>query len=899
MPSNDLFLENIPRRRLNACDSDPSPIWESPTASSTLVQLSTAATTTAATSIIPTPPMSGDIVDVDNGGHHHSRHHHHPRLSHSASSSFPFADYMNFLPGFPASPPPNLDDDDEDFDDVDEEGNPQHRRRHHRGGDRRSLLRLIPDSIASHAPSTICLLLRDFRLFDSHEYQLRLSSIVASSSSSSSSSSRDFRNSGGEAPLPPPQHVVNPPIVLPCRYQNSYALTADVPAHVPPGRRLAEVIDVDGGGDLPSDPPVIASASLTVDSVTESLSRLVESSSNPLSALADALGLDVSDNATLDRHLCKLFRQNTPYEPFDRALRLGSSSMTSTSVAVGAARETTRKYPSLLHLAAAYGLKDLCANMIDCPGVEALQRMTNVDGATPRDLASAAGFHELAAFLDDYQRQKEVVEAARITMYKKITQAVGLYDKTYDKTYYMCMSPSQQDDDNAAAAAGGKPPCGQCGRIADDVAASAAASVALSPGYDLHYCGGPSFSNDDAAPVSATVDASNASVVGAAATVDDATADSLPAAVKPGQEESFESVFGSETADVTDVSAVDDAAAGLDDVRLQPMAAAACCIPTSSADVSAENGSSPLSSTPHDAMMIATTTMTTPATAKMEAVETEQPRHAGSAVSVPSPIENRTDRSIVASSSTDFDEAALTKSFSYQNEARSGGSDWGLSMDFPANNSSNNNNNKNNNGGAAEESIGSPGRAETRPRSEDLGYVTMSSSRPDDHSPLLQLPQTQHRNSLCSYNRRSYCAGAKDQIYKTNQQQRERHSIHETLSDIKSVNDKNNNKNNNSNNDLEVDFSNEYMKMSKVDASSTPCLISAEAIKLEAGDTLFGISPSKSIHQSLPADPAHPVVATVNGGGETDPAGEGARYCESVVEAIRLQPRERDRGCRV
>ena len=372
MPSNDLFLENLPRRRLNACDSDPSPVWEQPPPSSSSSSAATLvprlSISTSATSSVSTPvttgdnysvPISGAIVASPRQQQQQPQHHHQPQSylqprqhsSHSASS-FTFPDYINFLPDFTAT---RVDDDDEDA---------------VLRGRRTARPRLIPDFVSSNSATTICVLFQELRLYNSRVYQLRLTDVARVDDEEDAGADDDdnavARQANYEendvAGVLSTERLVST-VSLPCVYLNAYALTCDIPAHLAPGLRRARVIDATSGSD--SGVEFGAPAFLTVDSASESLSRLIESSTNPLSALADALGLDVSDNATLDRHLCKLFRQNTPYEPFDRALRLSSSSSSPSSP-----RPTSRKYPSLLHLAAAYGLKDLCANMIDCPGVE-------------------------------------------------------------------------------------------------------------------------------------------------------------------------------------------------------------------------------------------------------------------------------------------------------------------------------------------------------------------------------------------------------------------------------------------------------------------------------------------------------------------------------------------------
>ena len=683
-------------------------------------------------------------------------------MSHSSSSLFPFADYINFQPGFTAASACD--------DGNGENGFP--------GSHESTYLRLIPDIVACNSSSPVCLLFRDLRLFDSHAYNLRLIPTTCPTTNGENNAHNGVVSgvNGLHGTWPGATNRANhhsspavnaeptstsSTLIFPCQYQNKYALTCELPAHLPPGRHLVEVVDSSSSDSL----YVVGSASLLVDSVSESLSRLIESSSNPLSALADALGLDVSDNATLDRHLCKLFRQNTPYEPFDRALRLSSSSSSAS-----APRETTRKYPSLLHLASAYGLKDLCANMVDCPGVEALQRMTNVDGATPQDLAHAAGFHELATFLASYQRNREVVDAARVTLYRKFTQAVGLYDV---KSHYMLTPPHSPPDRDERRSASGN-------------------------GADA-----PTTRSSDAAFTSPTAAAGVSKVQ------------------KPNQEESFESVFGSDGVGVDPgvVSQAGDTALGGD-----LNGVAACCLPSPS------NG--------RRLNEIAIPSLPSAASSSMTIAATSQPIQRFSLTSTDDRIERSQSRCDDGLIRDGADESNCMGS----NENGEDGRLHSVVIDD-----------------ADDVDLS---RLVVRQTSEDLGYVTMSSSRQDDSSdtPKQQRRQNQEplpTTELLSPNRRNYVNSHPVPV--TSRSHSERHSVHSPESAFHVHGSRNNDRRSfghsfSQSMSPEDDFSNEYMKMSKVDATSTPCLLTAETILRETGGALFGISPTKPhlLEQPLP-----------------------------------------------
>lgn len=62
----------------------------------------------------------------------------------------------------------------------------------------------------------------------------------------------------------------------------------------------------------------------------------------------------------------------------------------------------TEEFPTLLHFAAKYGLNELCAMLLDCPGVESACQIKNKNGLTPADLAAMENHGCLASMLDKF-----------------------------------------------------------------------------------------------------------------------------------------------------------------------------------------------------------------------------------------------------------------------------------------------------------------------------------------------------------------------------------------------------------------------------------------------------------------------------------------------------------------
>lgn len=65
-------------------------------------------------------------------------------------------------------------------------------------------------------------------------------------------------------------------------------------------------------------------------------------------------------------------------------------------------RRSKKETPTILHFAAKFGLKELCAELLTCPGAAQAFTLENVHGLLPNDIAAAQGHGELEKFLTDY-----------------------------------------------------------------------------------------------------------------------------------------------------------------------------------------------------------------------------------------------------------------------------------------------------------------------------------------------------------------------------------------------------------------------------------------------------------------------------------------------------------------
>ena len=60
------------------------------------------------------------------------------------------------------------------------------------------------------------------------------------------------------------------------------------------------------------------------------------------------------------------------------------------------------QFPTLLHYAAAYGMFEFSAALLECPGSSRAYRIRNSDGLNPAELAAQGGFGELENYIIDF-----------------------------------------------------------------------------------------------------------------------------------------------------------------------------------------------------------------------------------------------------------------------------------------------------------------------------------------------------------------------------------------------------------------------------------------------------------------------------------------------------------------
>lgn len=138
---------------------------------------------------------------------------------------------------------------------------------------------------------------------------------------------------------------------------------------------------------------------LKCESKMAELNNLLTSILNPRSFMCETLGIADSRVEDLDVILANTFKKNF--------LKSGFNVM---DFSQNTEKQRGEEMPTLLHFAAHYGLKELCAAILDSPGAGSACRVRNLRGHNPADIAEKEGHLCLANMLDNYSRLSETAE---------------------------------------------------------------------------------------------------------------------------------------------------------------------------------------------------------------------------------------------------------------------------------------------------------------------------------------------------------------------------------------------------------------------------------------------------------------------------------------------------------
>ncbi|XP_072881208.1 phosphoinositide 3-kinase adapter protein 1 isoform X3 [Hemitrygon akajei] len=181
---------------------------------------------------------------------------------------------------------------------------------------------------------------------------------------------------------------------VPALFVNEYTLTANAP-DMSPGLVSLTVYS----GDLK-----ICSASLIYYTDMEEIENLLNNAINPVEFMCQAFHIIPYNRETLDKLLTESLRRNMPANGLHifGINQLEEDDMSST--------QRDKELPTLLHFSAMYGLKNLTALLLQCPGALQAYSVANKDGDYPNNMAEKNGYRDLRQFMDEYVETADMLK---------------------------------------------------------------------------------------------------------------------------------------------------------------------------------------------------------------------------------------------------------------------------------------------------------------------------------------------------------------------------------------------------------------------------------------------------------------------------------------------------------
>ncbi|XP_013361616.1 PREDICTED: phosphoinositide 3-kinase adapter protein 1 isoform X2 [Chinchilla lanigera] len=153
-------------------------------------------------------------------------------------------------------------------------------------------------------------------------------------------------------------------------------------------------------GDL-----VVCEAIISYYTDMEEIGNLLSSAANPVEFMCQAFKIVPYNTETLDKLLTESLKNNIPAS----GLHLfGINQLEEEDMMTNQRNE---ELPTLLHFAAKYGLKNLTALLLTCPGALQAYSVANKHGHYPNTIAEKHGFRDLRQFIDEYVETVDMLKS--------------------------------------------------------------------------------------------------------------------------------------------------------------------------------------------------------------------------------------------------------------------------------------------------------------------------------------------------------------------------------------------------------------------------------------------------------------------------------------------------------
>ncbi|KAH0504578.1 Phosphoinositide 3-kinase adapter protein 1 [Microtus ochrogaster] len=153
-------------------------------------------------------------------------------------------------------------------------------------------------------------------------------------------------------------------------------------------------------GDL-----VVCETTISYYTDMEEIGNLLSSAANPVEFMCQAFKIVPYNTETLDKLLTESLKNNIPAS----GLHLfGINQLEEEDMMTN---QRDEELPTLLHFAAKYGLKNLTALLLTCPGALQAYSVANRHGHYPNTIAEKHGFRDLRQFIDEYVETVDMLKS--------------------------------------------------------------------------------------------------------------------------------------------------------------------------------------------------------------------------------------------------------------------------------------------------------------------------------------------------------------------------------------------------------------------------------------------------------------------------------------------------------
>nr|XP_019580342.1 PREDICTED: phosphoinositide 3-kinase adapter protein 1 isoform X2 [Rhinolophus sinicus] len=186
-----------------------------------------------------------------------------------------------------------------------------------------------------------------------------------------------------------------PSIRVEAKLENEYTISMKAP-NLSSGNVSLKIYS----GDL-----VVCETTISYYTDMEEIGSLLSSAANPVEFMCQAFKIVPYNTETLDKLLTESLKNNIPAS----GLHLfGINQLEEEDMMTN---QRDEELPTLLHFAAKYGLKNLTALLLTCPGALQAYSVANKHGHYPNTIAEKHGFRDLRQFIDEYVETVDMLKS--------------------------------------------------------------------------------------------------------------------------------------------------------------------------------------------------------------------------------------------------------------------------------------------------------------------------------------------------------------------------------------------------------------------------------------------------------------------------------------------------------